>query len=109
MRLAAALLTALALVACKPQAPAPVGPVPDTFRQEQALCEKRGGRWGAGGAAAFFVCNETTRDGGKSCAAKADCEGLCLARSRSCAPVKPLFGCNEVLNSSGRAETICID
>jgi hypothetical protein len=85
------------------------GPVPqDTVLQQQA-CEKAGGRWGRGGAAGFFVCYRTTRDGGKSCRAATDCEGLCLSRSRSCAPVTPLFGCQSILDDNGQPETICID
>lgn len=77
---------------------------------QQQACEKSGGRWGGGGAAGFFVCYKTTRDAlVKSCRAATDCEGLCLARSRSCVPVTPLFGCHSILDTNGQPETICID
>jgi hypothetical protein len=45
----------------------------------------------------------------KSCSAASDCQSACLARSRSCAPVKPLLGCNEVLTNSGVAVTECVN
>ena len=50
-----------------------------------------------------------TRDGGKSCKRERDCEGLCLARSRTCAPIQPLFGCNDILQDNGVMVTLCID
>ncbi|TYB84508.1 hypothetical protein [Oceaniovalibus sp. ACAM 378] len=82
---------------------------PRAIEREQAACTARGGRWGQGGIGGRFACYTDTRDGGRICRAAGDCEGLCLARSQSCAPVTPLFGCNEVLTQSGQAATICID
>ena len=32
---------------------------------------------------------------------KASARALCLARSQTCAPFKPLFGCNEILQDNG--------
>lgn len=75
----------------------------------RAECTERGGRFGSGGLTGTFVCYENTDDANKSCSAASDCEGLCLATSRSCAPVKPLFGCNEILTNSGAKTTICIN
>ncbi len=75
---------------------------------EQLLCEKTGGQWAVAGATGAYICVKPTRDGGKQCRKKADCEGLCLARSGSCAPFTPLFGCNEVLEKDGRRMTLCI-
>jgi hypothetical protein len=34
---------------------------------------------------------------------------MCLARSGTCAPIMPLFGCNEVLDKQGRRVTLCIE
>ena len=75
---------------------------------EEAACRKDGGQWskvGKGGRA----CLKATRDGGKSCTRGTQCEGLCLARSGSCAPIAPMFGCNEILQDDGQRVTLCID
>ena len=85
------------------------GPVPQDSVRQQQDCEKDGGRWGRGGKADFFVCYRTTHDGGQSCSAGTDCDGFCLARSRTCAPVTPLFGCQDILTDNGQPGTICID
>ena len=76
---------------------------------EQVLCEKAGGQWAVAGKTGAFICVKPTRDGGKMCRKKGDCQGLCLARSGTCAPFAPLFGCNEVLEKDGRRVTLCID
>ena len=78
-------------------------------RQEQVKCEKQGGSWRSAGKSAAKTCIKPTRDSGKQCRKKRDCDSECLARSGTCAPVKPLFGCNEVLQNDGRRVTLCID
>lgn len=75
---------------------------------EEAACRKEGGSWskvGKGGRA----CLKATRDSGKSCSSGRECEGLCLARSGTCAPLKPMFGCNEIFQDDGQKVTLCID
>lgn len=79
---------------------APVSP-------QQALCEKAGGAWAKVGASGN-VCVKRMKDAGKSCRKKADCRGECLAQSGTCAPIAPLMGCNEVLDSEGRQMTQCL-
>lgn len=98
-----------------PAAPAPK-PAPDpapapliTKTPAQIACEDDGGRWQRAGGSVMQTCVHTTRDGGKSCRRQSDCEGLCLARSRSCAPLRPLFGCHDILQNDGRRVTLCID
>lgn len=103
------LLLVLVLAGCKPEEPESEGPDPQDFLEQKAACEKSGGRWGQGGMAGFFVCYETTRDGGQTCDKGTDCDGLCLARSRSCSPIKPLFGCQDVLSDNGTPATLCLD
>lgn len=76
---------------------------------EQVLCEKARGQWVAAGETGAYYCASLTRDAGKQCSRKSQCEGLCLARSRTCAPVMPLYGCNDVLERDGRQVTLCID
>lgn len=98
--------------------PAAAAPVPDQTvpvdpvaqkSDEQIICEKRGGNWDSAGKSKFKTCIKVTRDSGKQCRKKGDCESECLARSNTCAPVKPLFGCNEILQKDGSRVTLCID
>ncbi len=81
---------------------------PEPKSGAQLACERKKGSWSAAGKG-FKSCVFRTRDGGKTCDAETDCDGLCLARSGTCSPVKPLFGCNEILDSIGRKVTLCID
>ncbi len=88
-----------------PAATTPVAPKPE----QQVLCEKRGGRWSGVGSGILRICVYPTRDDGKQCDRESDCEGVCLARSRTCAPVDPLLGCNEILQDNGARVTLCIE
>ena len=74
-----------------------------------AACKKKGGRYIKTGSGDLRACVKVTGDGGKSCRRETDCTGSCLARSGTCAPVTPLFGCNEILQADGRRVTLCLD
>ena len=87
------------------EAPPPVPPK----TQPQLLCEASGGVWGQSGTSGVYLCQKKTHDGGKICHAKSDCSGQCLAPSGTCAPVVPLMGCNDVLDSEGRTVTLCLN
>lgn len=76
---------------------------------EEIRCVKAGGLWAGTGKSGAKACVRPTRDAGKACTRQTQCEGYCLARSRSCAPVTPLFGCNDILQPDGREVTLCID
>jgi len=76
---------------------------------EELACVKTGGQWSVAGKAGGMSCVRRMRDAGKSCRKKNDCEGDCLARSNTCAPIAPLFGCNEILQDNGAMVTLCID
>lgn len=89
--------------------PAPVAPKPAPKSSSQLTCEKKGGAWVAAGTTGTMSCQTPQRDGGKQCSRDSDCEGQCLARSRSCAPYAPLFGCNDVLQDNGQRVTLCIE
>jgi hypothetical protein len=82
---------------------------PALLTPEALACAKDGGRWSRFGASEARACLTPTGDAGKRCTKDSDCEGVCLARSGSCAPVSPLFGCNEVLQDDGRRMTLCLD
>lgn len=106
------LMLVLVLAACQPQPSAPIAAGtfgPDLVERQKALCESRGGRWGRGGGLGTSVCYETPRTANQPCATAQDCDGLCLARSRTCAPVRPFFGCHEVFTASGTRATQCIE
>ena len=75
----------------------------------QIACEEDGGTWARAGAGGGMSCVRQTRDGGKQCDSKTECQGECLARSRTCAPIQPLFGCNAVLMDNGAEVSLCID
>lgn len=75
----------------------------------QIACEEDDGTWARAGAGGGMACIRQTRDGGKQCSSKSDCQGECLARSRTCAPIRPLFGCNAVLMDNGAEVSLCID
>ncbi len=86
----------------------PVAEAPVVIKSpEQLACEKRGGRWASVGGGRS--CLKVTRDSGKRCTKKSDCQGQCLARSGTCAPVDPMFGCNEVLTPNGLMVTECLN
>ncbi|MDB5665024.1 MAG: hypothetical protein JWS11_1567 [Cypionkella sp.] len=76
---------------------------------EELACAKKGGQWTVAGKAGGMSCVSMMRDAGKSCRRQSDCEGSCLARSNTCAPIAPLFGCNEILQDNGAMVTLCID
>lgn len=83
-------------------APAPASPI-------ARACRATGGIWSRTGTAAIFTCLQPTPDANAPCRRQSDCDGLCLARSRTCAPVKPLFGCNDIVQDDGTEATLCLD
>ena len=76
---------------------------------EEIACVRDHGTWGTAGRSGTHTCIYSTKDGGKACSKEDDCEGVCLARSKTCAPVRPLFGCNDILQNDGVMATLCID
>ena len=102
--------------ATEAEAPEPAATEPAAPAEPQAsksasqiACEEDGGRWARAGDSIAMTCVRTTRDAGKRCDSKTDCDGECLARSRTCSPIKPLYGCNPVLMDNGAEVTLCIE
>lgn len=84
--------------------------VPENAKPEMQLaCEKKGGIWSRAGSGSLRTCIYRTRDAGKRCTRESQCEGMCLARSGTCSPLKPLLGCNEILQDNGARVTLCIE
>ena len=94
--------------AAEPAAEPPVSPPPPKSAA-QIACEKGRGSWVKAGNTGTMTCQTQLRDSGKQCSRDGDCMGQCLARSRTCAPFAPLFGCHEVLQDNGQRVTLCID
>ena len=106
-RVSVAILVAVS--GCQIGGPAKLEPVGEARVDiEHAACIKKGGDFRRVEGGSYF-CLETTGDSGKSCSSANQCESACLARSQSCAPLKPLFGCNEVLTETGMKVTQCIE
>lgn len=83
--------------------------VPEVKKSDlQIACEKKKGTWTSAGGKSR-VCLFNTKDAGKQCTRESDCEGACLARSGTCAPIRPLLGCNEILQDNGARVTLCLD
>jgi hypothetical protein len=95
--------------AAQPAQPAAEPAPPVVKSPAEIACEKLGGRLVRVGTGLATACQRVMRDAGKSCRRKSDCEGECLARSGTCAPLAPLFGCNDVLQDDGRQVSLCID
>lgn len=92
-----------------PPAAAPPAAAPPAARKSEAqlACEARRGSW-ARSENGSHACVTQTRDSGKTCTRAGQCQGLCLARSGTCAPFTPLLGCNDILDDSGRRMTQCL-
>lgn len=76
---------------------------------ERAECLASGGSAGRGGLVPDEVCFRPLKDAGKVCTKAADCEGVCLADTKTCSKVTPMFGCYEFLDEQGRQLAICVD
>jgi hypothetical protein len=96
-----------------PGSPAPkadLAATPVTPKSEMQLaCERKKGSWSGIGKGGARACVFQTRDGGKRCDRESQCDGVCLARSGTCSPLKPLYGCNEILQDNGARVTLCLD
>lgn len=84
--------------------------IPPLLQPAAAACAKTGGRFAPRRAGSrSFACFSTPSDAGESCSRASDCSSACLARSRTCAPAQPLFGCHEVLTEAGQRATQCLE
>ena len=102
--------TAVAEPSADISAPAAAPVIPPALSAAAAACAKIGGRYASRGTgSSSYACFTTPRDAGKSCNKAGDCSTACLARSLSCAPLQPLFGCHEVLTDRGQRVTQCLD
>ncbi len=82
---------------------------PDLLADQRNQCVRSGGTWGLRAGDSIFICFQPTRDANKTCSIASDCDGLCLARSRTCSPIKPFLGCHEILTEGGAQATQCVN
>jgi hypothetical protein len=103
----AAEIGAAAAAALQAGATATTAAVPQS--PEEAACVQDGGRWGKAGETGAMACFHPMKDAGKSCSKESDCSSQCLARSRSCAPFWPMFGCTDVVQNDGAVVQLCLN
>ncbi|MEO0990928.1 MAG: hypothetical protein AAFX00_08275 [Pseudomonadota bacterium] len=95
------------LTSCNEEDAPPIGQ--GLVASQVAACEQQGGRFGAGGRPNTQVCYVPEPDANKRCESADECSGYCLARSGTCTPVTPIFGCIEVFTSRGERVERCLD
>jgi hypothetical protein len=110
---AAGLMIAAGLAACQygdlpPLEKRPGDPPMSELRKQQAECLEQGGTFAPAGLYGH-ACFVEMPDAGKACRRATDCTGTCLAETRSCARVEPLFGCYAFLDADGNRIDICVD
>ena len=111
-RVLTVVLMVMALVSCDEDTgsePVRDSAFPDLLGEQREKCERRGGRWGPAANKTSFACYLTLPDANKTCETGRDCQGLCLARSRTCSPITPFYGCHEVISRAGLPQTVCLE
>ncbi|WP_127900573.1 hypothetical protein [Solirhodobacter olei] len=109
IRTSLAALLCLVLAGCMGEGPPKLPPVgAASVAASKSRCEATGGRW-AGKPGAGMLCFRTPPDAGKLCRRASDCTSGCLAKSRTCSPVTPLIGCQDLLDESGRVVKQCVN
>jgi len=109
LRYAMAVLALLAVAGCEEEEVRPPTVDPAITDQAQSQCLADGGQWLPRADSGANFCQRFTTDGGQACRTRDDCSTQCLARSKTCAPVEPMFGCNEVIASNGLVSTLCVE
>lgn len=111
MRLTPFILVLAGLATCEkePDIPPAEPGTPGFVAAQRAVCEAQGGNLTSPAPGKPLICVRTTRDANKQCTTSNDCEGQCLARSRTCAPITPLFGCYAVVASNGAVNEVCVE
>jgi hypothetical protein len=98
----------------------PVDPEQQKLREQ--ACRAAGGKWSRWGVhdhlCGIYSCAERTRDGGKPCRNRADCEHLCVTDRPAvigaeapgrCTAVKTSFGCYVHVDAGRIVGRACVD
>ena len=95
---------------------------PEKQKAEGRACRAAGGVWARFGArdhlCGVYSCAERTREAGKPCRNRADCEHLCVTESPprlgaealgKCTAVKSAFGCLTHVDGGKIVGRVCVD
>ena len=95
---------------------------PAAQAQAEKACRASGGEWARFGVrdhlCNVYSCAERTKDGGKPCRDRADCEHLCVAKrdaplgtelAGECSAVKTTFGCATYVDGGRVVGRVCVD
>jgi len=95
---------------------------PVAQKMKEEACRAAGDEWGRFGAIAhlcgIYSCAPRTKDGGKPCRNRLECEHLCIYRPSAalgaevtgeCAAVKSPFGCITQVDGGRVVGTVCMD
>jgi hypothetical protein len=92
-------------------------------KARQSECRVAGGQWQRWGIhdhlCNIYSCVERTKDAGKPCRNRADCEHQCITKSTTarigaeapgeCAALKTSYGCNTYVDGGKIVGRICVD
>ena len=91
-------------------------------KQREASCRAAGGEWARHGVldhlCGVYSCAERTKDGGKPCQNRVDCEHLCVTDAPArigaeapgkCTAVKTSFGCFTHVDGGRIVGRVCIE
>ena len=94
----------------------------DEHKHKEAECHAAGGAWARFGVrdhlCNVYSCAERTKDAGKTCRNRADCEHLCITNAPAsigaevtgqCTAVKTTFGCFTHVDGGKIVGRVCID
>lgn len=118
--IAAVVLLAAASAAAHAQNCPPVDPAEQKTRELK--CRAAGGEWARFGVFAhlcgIYSCAERTKDAGKPCRNRSDCEHLCITKAAprigaevigECTAVKTSFGCSTHVDGGKIVGRVCVD
>ena len=94
----------------------------DEHKRKEAECRAAGGEWSRFGVhdhlCGIYSCAERTKDAGKPCRNRAECEHLCITNAQpsigaevtgQCTAVKTNFGCFTHVDGGRIVGRVCID
>jgi hypothetical protein len=115
-----ALFLALLAGAAQAQNCPPVNAQQQKVREQE--CRAAGGEWSRFGVhdhlCGIYSCAERTRDAGKPCRNRADCEHLCVTSAQprigaeaagQCSAIKTSFGCFTHVDGGRIVGRVCVD
>jgi len=91
-------------------------------KAKETECRAAGGEWSRFGVhdhlCGIYSCAERTKDAGKACSNRADCEHLCVTKAPAqlgaqaageCTAVKTTFGCFTHVDGGRIVGRVCVD